>query len=374
MKDVGNLIKQRLRFLGVSQPEFSRRLGKSSGWAGARFFRDVYSSIRHLAEREPQNLARMLETLGWSTKQFTEVTGVDVSNYLKQAEAISRLGPTTSPPESDKAGIPTLDNSKNLQFDPVLGGGRDGKDFFFLVEERHWVTESVRAKVSPGDYLLASASEAPADGDLVVAKLLNRPDYVIAEWDGEDPDLIVRPYDKSQPSRAINRDHDCQHLGVVTRMVANLKKDAQADVQPENKSNKAATRPKHRVAAALSKFCFISVVLLPFDATLGLAQHSVWDALITTGVLMVYVIVGLFQAGDTRLRPWGLVIYASLVTLAIALPIAQLAIASGVSWAGYFSVVAVLAIICQMCSVAIALMTWVVRGMVVTLRRRLIPH
>jgi repressor LexA len=71
-------IKRRLKQLGLSQADFSKRLGKSPGWAAARFFPDVERAVRYLAYMEPHTLNRMLSVLRWTPEEFSEATGLEV--------------------------------------------------------------------------------------------------------------------------------------------------------------------------------------------------------------------------------------------------------------------------------------------------------
>jgi len=71
-------IKRRLKQLGLSQADFSKRLGKSPGWAAARFFPDVERAVRYLAYRDPETLDRMLSVLRWTPEEFARETGIHI--------------------------------------------------------------------------------------------------------------------------------------------------------------------------------------------------------------------------------------------------------------------------------------------------------
>lgn len=76
--DAAEAIKGRLKELDMSQAEFSKRVGKSTGWAGARFLPSVDTMIRYLAYKEPVTLERILHTLQWTPEQFTRATGLEL--------------------------------------------------------------------------------------------------------------------------------------------------------------------------------------------------------------------------------------------------------------------------------------------------------
>jgi len=76
--DPGVPIKRRLKQLGLSQADFSKRLGKSPGWAAARFFPDVERAVRYLAYRDPETLDRMLSVLRWTPEEFARETGIHI--------------------------------------------------------------------------------------------------------------------------------------------------------------------------------------------------------------------------------------------------------------------------------------------------------
>lgn len=80
--DPAEAVKARLRQLGMSQGEFSKRVGKSPGWAGARFLPSVDTMMRYLAYREPQTLERILSVLEWTPEQFTRATGVRLPPFV----------------------------------------------------------------------------------------------------------------------------------------------------------------------------------------------------------------------------------------------------------------------------------------------------
>lgn len=78
IKDAAEAIKARLRQLDLSQAEFSKRVGKSTGWAGARFLPSVDTMVRYLAYKEPTTLERILGVLEWTPEEFSRETGIQL--------------------------------------------------------------------------------------------------------------------------------------------------------------------------------------------------------------------------------------------------------------------------------------------------------
>ncbi|ULR41371.1 LexA family transcriptional regulator [Thermus sp. NEB1569] len=76
--EAAEVIKARLKKLGISQAEFSKRVGKSPGWAGARFLPNVENMVRYLAYKEPATLERILHVLQWTPEEFSRETGIQL--------------------------------------------------------------------------------------------------------------------------------------------------------------------------------------------------------------------------------------------------------------------------------------------------------
>lgn len=98
IKDAADAIKARLKQLDLSQAEFSKRVGKSTGWAGARFLPSVDTMIRYLAYKEPETLDRILKVLEWTPQQFIQETGLNLPGFffesmgsLQPGERVSKL-------------------------------------------------------------------------------------------------------------------------------------------------------------------------------------------------------------------------------------------------------------------------------------------
>ncbi|ADH63081.1 Peptidase S24/S26A/S26B, conserved region [Allomeiothermus silvanus DSM 9946] len=76
--EAAEAIKARLKQLDISQAEFSKRVGKSPGWAGARFLPSVDTMVRYLAYKEPTTLERILDVLQWTPEEFSQETGIQL--------------------------------------------------------------------------------------------------------------------------------------------------------------------------------------------------------------------------------------------------------------------------------------------------------
>ena len=86
--DAAEAIKARLKELDVSQAEFSKKAGKSPGWAGARFLPSVDTIVRYLAYKEPATLERILHTLQWTPEQFARETNLEIPSLSRPIDAL----------------------------------------------------------------------------------------------------------------------------------------------------------------------------------------------------------------------------------------------------------------------------------------------
>lgn len=82
MSDAEEAIKKRLDELGISQTQFSTRVGRSSSWASAQFLPNVEKALVNLATRDPNVFQRILDLLGWSVASLQENTGIELPKYL----------------------------------------------------------------------------------------------------------------------------------------------------------------------------------------------------------------------------------------------------------------------------------------------------
>ncbi len=78
IRDPAEIIKERLKQRGLSQASFSKKVGKSPGWASARFFPNIEHMVRYLAYAEPSTLKRILSVLDWTPEEFAQATGLEV--------------------------------------------------------------------------------------------------------------------------------------------------------------------------------------------------------------------------------------------------------------------------------------------------------
>lgn len=86
--DAADAIRARLKELNVSQAEFSKKVGKSPGWAGARFLPSVDTMMRYLAYKEPATLERILRALQWTPEQFARETGLEIPSLSRPLDVL----------------------------------------------------------------------------------------------------------------------------------------------------------------------------------------------------------------------------------------------------------------------------------------------
>lgn len=86
--DAADAIRARLKELDLSQAEFSKKVGKSPGWSGARFLPSVDSMVRYLAYKEPTTLERLLRALQWTPEQFAKETGLEIPSLSRRTDAL----------------------------------------------------------------------------------------------------------------------------------------------------------------------------------------------------------------------------------------------------------------------------------------------
>jgi len=80
-RDPAEVIRARLKKIGLTQSAFSIRVGKSPGWAAARFLPNPENAIRYFAYKEPETLDRILAVLHWTPEEFSKQTGIDIGGY-----------------------------------------------------------------------------------------------------------------------------------------------------------------------------------------------------------------------------------------------------------------------------------------------------
>ena len=100
IRDPGEVIKERLKELGLSQAKFSKMVGKSPGWAAARFLPNVFNMLRYFAYKEPQTIDKILRALQWSPEEFAEATGIEIIPAYYAEEHLTTA--TISPPRGGR--------------------------------------------------------------------------------------------------------------------------------------------------------------------------------------------------------------------------------------------------------------------------------
>ena len=156
-KDPGDVIKNRLRELGLSQAKFSQMVGKSPGWAAARFLPSVDNMIRYFAYREPETLDRILRTLKWTPEEFAEATGLELPGMARRKEG----------EEETFRGHPVIPGG--LVMVPVVGAANGGKPMEYAIPVQKELTRpNTMAFQVEGDSMDDGGEDAIKDGDWVL--------------------------------------------------------------------------------------------------------------------------------------------------------------------------------------------------------------
>lgn len=72
-------LRRRLKDLGLTQTELALRIGRVQGWVSGRLFIDPDATLRHLAYKDPDTLAKLLDALQWSSlEELNRSTGLDI--------------------------------------------------------------------------------------------------------------------------------------------------------------------------------------------------------------------------------------------------------------------------------------------------------
>ena len=71
-------LRRRLKELGLTQTELALRVGRVQGWVSSRLFLDPDATLRHLAYKDPDTLAKLLDALQWSLEELNRSTGLDI--------------------------------------------------------------------------------------------------------------------------------------------------------------------------------------------------------------------------------------------------------------------------------------------------------
>jgi len=167
--DPGAVIKERLRELGLSQARFSKLVGKSPGWAAARFIPNVENMVRYFAYKEPQTLKRILRALQWSPNEFVEATGIDISgpDFLPGDLTI----PVTSviiPIVEAGAGLPSWTDAAEWIALDLPGLKRFSRQDLFAIRVRG---DSMEPTLREGDIVVFARDEEPRHGVVVAVQV-----------------------------------------------------------------------------------------------------------------------------------------------------------------------------------------------------------
>jgi repressor LexA len=204
-------IRKRLRQLGISQARFSQLVGKSPGWAAARFLPDVERSVRYFLYKEPSTFDRILRALKWTPADFARETGIELPGA--QPTPLERMG---AEPVS-MAQVPLVG---------VVSAGRGDSEAGFMgfvevptdlvrrfqehlyalrVDGDSMFCEGLPYSIPPGAYVVVSPGLEAQPGDLVVAwdeengvgylkEFKPKTDgyQVLRSWNPEVPPIVIR--------------------------------------------------------------------------------------------------------------------------------------------------------------------------------------
>ncbi len=176
-RDPGDAIRERLRELRLSQAKFSRKVGKSPGWAAARFLPNVENMLRYFAYKEPETIDRILRALQWTPEEFAEATGLEIVPVYEHQESLGTA--TVSAPtsgayvqvdeaevESEK-GRPVIPGG--LVMVPVVGAANGGRPMEYAIPvQKELVRPNTFAFEVHGDSMDDGSETAIKDGDWVL--------------------------------------------------------------------------------------------------------------------------------------------------------------------------------------------------------------
>jgi len=210
-------IRKRLRQLGISQTRFSQLVGKSPGWAAARFLPDVERSVRYFLYKEPSTFDRILRALQWTPEDFTRETGIELPGF--QSAPLERMG---AEPVS-MAQVPLVGAVSAGRGDSEAGfmgfvevpsdlvRRFQGRLYALRVDGDSMFCDDLPYAIPPGAYVVVSPDLDPQPGDLVVAwdeenEVAYLKEYrpkqggyqLLKSWNPEVPPIVVRNGDRVQ--------------------------------------------------------------------------------------------------------------------------------------------------------------------------------
>ncbi len=206
MGDPAEAIRKRLHQLGLSQARFSVMVGKSPGWAAARFLPNVEGAVRYMQYREPETLTRLLRALQWTPEEFSQETGIPLeppSPEIIQMAQVPVVGVVSA--GRGESYVEPLGHVEVPQ--EIVARYGDGL-FALRVSGDSMFCEELPYAIPPGAYVVVAPHLAPQPGDVVVVwneehnvgylkeyQPKEKGYQVLRSWNPEVPPIVVQPED-----------------------------------------------------------------------------------------------------------------------------------------------------------------------------------
>jgi len=253
-EEPGDAIKRRLRELGLSQAKFSRMVGKSPGWAAARFLPNVENMLRYLAYKEPETIDKILWALDWDLKEFADATRLEIVPVYAHKEnfgTATLAAPSSGryeyvgPPDDhlEEMGAQPVTSTMKV---PILGTVSAGRGettvelegelevpeevlrryrsynlFALRVTGDSMYCEDLPISIPPGAYVVAAADLAAQPGDVVVAWHEPTQTGFLKEWHPKRGHQVLRSWNPDVPPILIQPDDPIDIQGVVVNVTFN---------------------------------------------------------------------------------------------------------------------------------------------------------
>lgn len=173
-------LRRRMKDLELTQAELAQKVGRVQGWVSSRLFFNPDATIRYLAYKEPETLARLLDALEWTLPELNRETGL---NIPVEADELGEVELVNSDLRGGTRTIPVYDLLS-------AGPGSDGGVVIEVVDiPDSWSGEYMAYRVS-GDSMMPDIS----DGDTVVVKKqdYSSPGNEVVCWTPEHGMLVKR--------------------------------------------------------------------------------------------------------------------------------------------------------------------------------------
>jgi SOS-response transcriptional repressor LexA len=72
------VLRRRIKEIGLNQTELAQRVGRVQSWVSSRLLVDPDSTLRYLAYKDAETLAKLLDALQWSLEELNRATGLDI--------------------------------------------------------------------------------------------------------------------------------------------------------------------------------------------------------------------------------------------------------------------------------------------------------